>query len=129
MPATPPLTEIESRLKRWNGMAFKLRVASVVLGLIAVTSSILVASDLLTSDVRRILAVVAAVATATLTSLDLTAKSNSTRAAWRRLNAQMMRYRGELDPDRANALATLIDAYEQAEAQIGDIRVTTAQAT
>jgi hypothetical protein len=98
---------------------------STCLGLIAIVSSILVASDIgeLDDGWRRGLAITTAIATALLTGLGLTSKSNNTRAAWRMMNAARLRYVERVVEDDRQAMADLIDAYERAESMIGDITI------
>ena len=117
--------EINDRFADWNKMAFWLRFVSTCLGLIAIVSSILVASDIgeLDDGWRRGLAITTAIATALLTGLGLTSKSNSTRAAWRLMNAARLRYVERVVEDDRQAKADLIDAYERAETMIGDITI------
>jgi len=117
--------EIEDRFTDWDHMALRLRVVSTCLGLIAIVSSILVASDIgeLDDGWRRGLAITTAIATALLTGLGLTSKSNNTRAAWRVMNAARLRYVERVVEDDRRAMADLIDAYERAESMIGDITI------
>ena len=117
--------EIEDRFADWDHMALRLRVVSTGLGLIAIVCSILVASDVgeLDDGWRRGLAITTAIATALLTGLGLTSKSNNTRAAWRLMNAARLRYVERVVEDDRQAKADLIDAYERAETMIGDITI------
>jgi hypothetical protein len=117
--------EIEDRFTDWDQMALKLRVVSTCLGLIAIVCSILVASDIgeLADGWRRGLAITTAIATALLTGLGLTSKSNNTRAAWRLMNAARLRYVERVVENDRQAMSDLIDAYERAESMIGDITI------
>ena len=119
------IPDIREQLTRWNRSARTLRMISVLLGFTAIVASVLVASGLLSDGVMRGFAVVAAVATTALTGLDPTRKSNGFRNAWRQLNAQLLRQQSGIEPDERKALGDLIDAYERAEASIGDITVKT----
>lgn len=120
-----PIPELRKQLSLWHRSARRLRALSVLLGLTAIVTSVLVASDLPSSQAVRILAVVSAVATTALTGLDLTHKSNGFRSAWRELNAQLMRHESGIEPDARESTSDLIDAYQRAEAMIGDITIKT----
>lgn len=118
--------EISDRLQTWNRQAFRLRVISVILAVVGVVASVLVASDLgdPSDPWKRTTAVVAAIAAALLASLDLAGKSDGTRRAWRHLNVARLRYCDEAETDEPAARKKLIQAYEEGEAMVGDLKVT-----
>jgi hypothetical protein len=66
------------------------------------------------------LAALAAIAIALVSTFELSAKSNNFRNGWRLLHAAIMRY--EEEPDYS--VEKLIEAYEQAEKLIGDVKAT-----
>lgn len=122
------LKEIENLLKAWKRQSSVLRYIHVGLGLIAIISSVTVASRLLEIVSKQLinpyndimLAAIpwlAAISIAILTSMGLEAKSNNMRTAWRILNAAVLRYREDHD------MKKLLDAYERGEEIIGDVKV------
>lgn len=120
------LPEISDRLGTWNRQAFRLRTISVILAVVGVVASVLVASNLGDpGDLwKRTTAVVAAIAASLLASLDLAGKSDGTRRAWRHLNGARLRYCDESETDEPAARKMLIQAYEEGEAMVGDLKVT-----
>jgi len=79
--------EIMNQLANWRKQAVRLRIIHVVMGLIAIISSITVASRVLQSaETISWFAWVAAITAGILTSLGLETKSNNMRSAWRILN-------------------------------------------
>lgn len=113
--------EIIKQLKVWYSYARILRIIHVFLGLIAVIASVTVASRILdpNSDYMSYTAWIAAIASSILTSLNLGAKSNNMRSAWRILNTAILRFQTE-DDFKAKDLN---DAYEKGEKTIGDVEV------
>ena len=124
--ALPP--EVAKSLKAWDHQAWTLRTISYALGLIAVTSSILVASGLgdPADQWRQIAAIVSAVAAGLLTSLGTVRRSNGMRGAWRLLRPESIKYSERVEKDDALALEALLEVYAKAEALIGDAEISVA---
>jgi hypothetical protein len=116
----PVLIEIETLLKSWERQTKVLRALHVLLGLIAIISSVTVASRLITPESTMMagIAWLAAITSTILTYMGLEAKSNNMRTAWRILNTAVLRYREDKD------MKKLIEAYERGEEIIGDVKVT-----
>lgn len=113
--------EIIKQLKVWYSHARILRIIHVFVGLIAIIASVTVASRILDtgSDYMSYVAWLAAIASSILTSLNLGAKSNNMRNAWRILNTAVLRYKTEEDFN----IKDLNDAYEKGEKTIGDVEI------
>ena len=113
--------EIIKQLKVWYSRARILRIIHVFVGLIAIIASVTVASRILDpdSDYMSYVAWLAAISSSILTSLNLGAKSNNMRNAWRILNTAVLRYKTEDDFNIKN----LNDAYEKGEKTIGDVEI------
>lgn len=113
------IEEVESYLKSWKRQTWILRFLHVLLGLIAIISSVTVASRLIPpeSPLMSWIAWLAAITSAIVTSMGLEAKSNNMRTAWRILNTAHLRYKKEGDMDK------LIEAYKTGEEIIGDVKV------
>jgi hypothetical protein len=116
-------TNIIERLKDWDHTARRLRILTIGLAVVSIVFSILVASEVLPDDVQRGAAICAAIATALLTGLGLTQKSNAARNAWRHLNAEVMRYQDRVESDDAKAKGALYGAYEKGETLMGDVAI------
>jgi hypothetical protein len=116
-------TNIIERLKDWDDTARRLRILTIGLAVVSIVFSILVASEVLPDDVQRGVAICAAIATALLTGLGLTQKSNAARNAWRHLNAEVMRYQDRVESDDAKAKGALYGAYEKGETLMGDVAI------
>lgn len=114
--------EIMYQLKTWRLEARILRVLHVLLGLVAIVSSVTVASRVIENAATMSwIAWLAAIASAVLTSLGLESKSNNMRSAWRILNTAVLRYQTEGEDF---TIKQLNDAYKIAEGVIGDVTVT-----
>ena len=115
----PP--EILHRLKIWNRASGQLRFLNISIGIIAIMSSVTVASRLF--DVSSLLmswvAWFTAISSALLTSMNLGTKSNQTRKAWRDLNAAILRFQNEKD----FPIEKLVTAYEIGEKTVGDVEI------
>ncbi len=113
--------EIMKRLKIWNSVSGKLRYLHISLGIIAIMSSVTVASRLFLPDTNLMawIAWLAAISTALLTSTNLGTKSNQVRTAWRILNEAVLRFQTEDDFTFKN----LNDAYKIGEQTVGDVEV------
>jgi hypothetical protein len=116
-------TNIIERLEDWDDTARRLRILTIGLAVVSIFFSILVASEVLPDDVQRGAAICAAIATALLTGLGLTQKSNAARNAWRHLNAEVMRYQDRVESDDAKAKGALYGAYEKGETLMGDVAI------
>jgi hypothetical protein len=116
-------TNIIERLKDWDDTARRLRILTIGLAVVSIVFSILVASEVLPDDVQRGVAICAAIATALLTGLGLTQKSNAARNAWRHLNAEVMRYQDRVESDDVKAKGALYGAYEKGETLMGDVAI------
>lgn len=113
--------EIIKQLKVWYSRATMLRIIHVFVGLIAIIASVTVASRILDpdSDYMSYVAWLAAISSSILTSLNVGAKSNNMRNAWRILNTAVLRYKTEDDFN----IKDLNDAYEKGEKTIGDVEI------
>lgn len=113
--------QIMKHLSRWDFMANGLRTLHLVLGIIAVTSSLFVAAKVslaVETFYVQCAAFLAALSVGLQTSLDLGGKVNRIRDAWRVLNTARLRYHA--DPNYT--LAELTAAYGEAEQMVGDVR-------
>ncbi len=113
--------EIRKMRKTWSSHSTILRIIHVLLGIIAIVTSVTVAARVVdpNSNLMAYLAWSAAVSSTLLTSMSLEAKSNHYRTAWRMLNVAVLRYRTEKNSD----IAKLNDAYEKGESTIGDVNI------
>ena len=113
--------EIEDRLKKWHNNAARLRGINLILGVSAIVSSVTVASRLFVADslIMSVIAWLAAISSALLTSMNLETKSNHNREAWRILNIACERYKTETNYtiDQLNA------EYEKGEKAISNFEV------
>ncbi len=116
--ATPP-KEIETELKKWNKQIVLFRLLHVALGMVAIVSSLLIAARLTVFEIpTEWLAFAVAVSIGLMLALNLGARANLMRRAWRLLNTAMLTYKNETKPD----VNELIEAYAQAEAILGDVK-------
>ncbi len=115
--------KIMKLVQKWNLHAGLLRFVHVTLGVIAIISSITVASKLIPNDSNLLspIAWVAAVSAALLIHLNLETKSNHYRTAWRTLNAAVLRFENE-DNDKFT-IEDLDTAYKTGEEMIGDVNI------
>lgn len=115
-----PPEEILKNLRRWEIMANLLRIIHILLGIVAITSSLLVAAKINSFDAVLIewLAFLAALSTALLSGFNLGNKANRMRAAWRLLNTARLKY--ELED--TYTIGELIDCYNEAETIVGDVK-------
>jgi hypothetical protein len=120
-PIGQKLPDILQYLRRWSAMAIYLRIFHVSLGISATFFSALAATQIgnIDNNITKIFAFIATVSIALMTAFNLGGKSNNTRAAWRHLNAQVMRFnQGACDEKE------VIKTYEEAEKLIGDVSYT-----
>jgi len=117
----PVPKDIKERRAKWHWVARTLRGFHIILGVIAIGSSVTVAARLVEekSIIMAWVAWLAAISSALLTSMNLETKSNHFRAAWRKLNTAILRYETEDN----FTIKELNDAYENAENTIGDVEV------
>lgn len=108
--------EIDYTFRGWRIQAQRLRIVHVALLLAASVFSILTASDV-SGNGRSYFAVAAALSVGILSSLDAGGKANGFRNAWRHMNAAMARFQS----NPSFTTEQLIQAYEEAEALIGDV--------
>lgn len=113
--------EIIKRLKMWNLVSGILRYLHISLGIIAIVSSVTVASRLFLPGTYLMawVAWLAAISSALLTSMNLGTKSNQVRTAWRILNEAVLRFQTEDDFTFKN----LNDAYKTGEQTVGDVEI------
>ncbi len=113
--------EIMKQLSIWYRQAGILRGIHVLLGLTAIISSVTVASRLIdvSSNMMSLIAWLAAITSAILTSMNLEAKSNNSRTAWRILNTAVLRFKTE---DNFK-IEDLNAAYKTGEETIGDVTI------
>lgn len=113
--------EIMKRLSAWNKQAHILRACHILLGVIAILSSVSVASRIVSPDSTAMswIAWLAAVTSATITSMNLEVKSNNMRTAWRILNTAILRYQTE---DNFK-IEDLNAAYKIGEEIVGDVKI------
>jgi hypothetical protein len=116
------IPEIIPFFRLWARNATILWIIHISLGIITTILTIIISSLASGSSSNPhipILAVIAAISAALLTSLDIGTKSNNTRNAWRKLNATMMKYnQGIVSKEQ------VINAYEEGEALISGINFT-----
>jgi hypothetical protein len=116
--AVPP-EEIENELSKWSKQITLYRSVHVALGLVAIVSSLLVAARLTVFEIpAEWLAFSVAASVGLMLALNLGARANLMRRAWRLLNTAVLTYEHETKPD----VNELIEAYAQAEAIIGDVK-------
>jgi hypothetical protein len=119
------LEEIDEKLYWWHNYAWWLRVFHIFIGLIAVISSITIASSLLDGTkgetLRPWIAWITAISTGILTSFNLGEKSNNMRRAWRELTAAKMIYDSKAKKD--TPIYDLINSYKEGENIIGDLEI------
>lgn len=112
--SVPP--EIEATFRNWRAQALRLRIFHVGLLIAASVFSILAAASV-SEPLRPYFAVAAALSVGILSALDLGVKANGFRNAWRIMNAAMARFHAIPE----FTVEQLIQAYEHAEALIGDL--------
>jgi len=114
------LAEISSRLTHFSRLATWLRILHLVLGFLAVVSSVVVASTIssLPPQWIKVLALVAALSIGIQTGFDVGAKANRARQAWRALYVAKMRF----DTSPNFTIGDLVTAYEKGEETIGDVK-------
>jgi len=113
--------QIVDNFRIWEMQAGLLRALHIILGLVATASSIIAASSIKKiqdSQAKAIFSIIAAVSFSILSAFDLGDKANKERTAWRNMNTAIIRYQQGVDTSKAN----LIDAYEDAERTIGDVK-------
>lgn len=112
--------QIIDNFKNWSILASVLRVIHILLGLVATVCSILVTMDIkkIDGDKKKWLAFTAAVSFSILSAFDLGDKANRTRTAWRYMNTAIIKYQEGVDTSKKD----LIDAYDEAEKIIGDVK-------
>jgi len=117
--------EIIPFFRLWARNATILWIIHIAPGIIATILAILITafstsgSESPYQGFIPVLSVIAAIAAALLTSLDIGTKSNNTRNAWRTLNFAMMKYNRGI-----NSIRDVIDAYEQGENLISGVNIT-----
>ncbi|MBV8210505.1 MAG: hypothetical protein JO133_10635 [Burkholderiaceae bacterium] len=97
-----------------------LQIVAVLFGLIAVASSICVATfvDEHNTVQIKILGAISAISISVMTSFQMPKKLRDLWTGWKFLNASIIRFEGGLI-----GLAALVDAYAQAEAMVGTMEV------
>lgn len=116
------IPEVMPFFRLWARNASILWIIHISLGIITTILTIIITSLASVSNFNQtiaILAVIAAITAALLTSLDIGTKSNNTRNAWRKLNTAMMKYNQDLFKKEQ-----VINAYEEGEALISGINYT-----
>ncbi|MCZ7398091.1 MAG: hypothetical protein O8C62_00155 [Candidatus Methanoperedens sp.] len=110
--------EIAKARKKWEQQVFGLRTIHALLGMLAITSSLLVAANWgpYGIPIQR-LAFIAALSVSLLSALDIGSKANRMRRAWRRLNVAIIKFE-----EKVISVDELIKAYEDAEEMIGDVK-------
>jgi hypothetical protein len=105
-------------LDRWELVATILRLIYLTLGVVAIFFSLLAAVQIgsIQDAYAKIFAFIAAVSIAFMSGFNLTDKSNNVRAAWRELNAGVMKYNtGDIND------IDLIEIYREQKKKIGDV--------
>ena len=127
------LEDIDVKLKWWHRYAVLLRFFHILIGLIAIISSVTVASRVLEGSFSFFgttyngvalspwMAWLTAISTGILTSFNLGDKSNNMRNAWRKLYTAKMIYISGVE--EKTPIYKLIDAYKEGENIIGDIEI------
>jgi hypothetical protein len=117
------IPEIIPFFRLWARNATILWIIHISLGIIATILAIIITALSAAGPTHQgyipVLSVIAAIAAALLTSLDIGTKSNNTRNAWRILNFAMMKYnRGII------SIPQVIEAYQQGENLISGVNIT-----
>lgn len=111
------VSHILNLLPVWNRLASSLMTTFVVLGVVAIGSSLFVTTF---ANEKNVLVVKICSFTTTLlltilTSFNLSRKANGVRNGWRHLNAAYFKYKANGDID------ALIKAYEEGEIMLGSV--------
>jgi len=114
------LREILKHLKRWGLSAGILRIIHILLGILAVFSSLLVAAKINSLDKVYIewFAFSAALSVGIQTGFDLGNKANRFRRAWRLVNWSYLKYKA----NDGHTINNLIDDYRTGEEIVGDVK-------
>lgn len=116
------IPEVMPFFRLWARNATILWIIHISLGLIATILTIIITALATTQEMGStiaILAIIAAITAALLTTLDIGTKSNNTRNAWRKLNTAMMKYnQGLFNKEQ------VISQYEEGETMIAGITYT-----
>ncbi len=115
------LDKIEKTCKLWSTMADVLNAGIIILGVTAISTSVLVSiytgsPELVAPANLKILACISTIALGLLTAFGMVNRSNGARSAWRVLNASLMLYK-----TGALSMEQLIAQYEKGEKQLGFI--------
>lgn len=110
--------DLKKSLKTWDLQSSVLRALHIILGILAIFSSLIVASKVTFFFSTEVYAFIAALSIGLSNGFDLGSKANRTRKAWRQLNTAIFSY--ELNPNYT--IDELIKAYYDAETIIGDVK-------
>lgn len=112
---------IQRQLTIWDWEAYILRLLHALLSIIAIASSLLVASKINTFQRELIewLAFTSALSTGVLSGFDLSSKANKMRRAWRKLHAAVILF----EEDTNTPMEYVIKTYAEAEDIYGDWKV------
>ena len=113
------LPDILFYLNLWHRMAIFLRLSHILLGIAATFFSLLAPAQIgsVANEQAKIFAFIAAVSIGLMTAFNLGGKSNDTRAAWRQLNAAVIKFNEGIFQKKDE----VIKAYIEAEARIGEV--------
>ena len=111
--------ELRKILRVWHYTANRLVNLTILFGILAIVSSVLVSvytsTDLMCKQVIKILACISTASITLLTAFNVVQKGNNARTAWRILNAALYRFENGL-----YTMEQLIHCYEIGERLVGD---------
>lgn len=122
VPKDPIPPEIANAAKVYFGMGSKVQILMISLGLVAFVASLVVATFgglFIDQRVTKSVAFIAALSTGMLTLFNMSKKNQDIWAAWRMLNAAILRYQYE----SGYTYKDLIDTWEKAEKTLGNATI------
>lgn len=116
------LTDIQRYCTMWSTIANAYNVCIVILGVAAISTSVLVSIytgtniDVISIKTLKVLACISTISLGLMTAFNLVSNSNNARNAWRSLNSAMMMYKSG-----TISIQQLIEQYQKGEGQVGNI--------
>lgn len=112
------LIDIEDKLHDWSKMADRLMFALIILGFIAIGSTLFISAFVGSIDSLyiKIIAFAATFSLTLITTFNLPTKTSDVRKAWRLLNKSIYRYKSGLI-----SIDVLIKDYETGENMLGSV--------
>ncbi|WP_299490006.1 hypothetical protein [Acaryochloris sp. IP29b_bin.137] len=114
-----PIEDIKDHLNHFRSIALFLQITFIFLGLVSVTSSLIVATfsgELEDKGYLKGVAFTAAISSAIISRFSLDRKASDVRTAWRILNVARIKHELELED-----ISYLIDRYAEAEDTAGHV--------